>query len=175
MAVLILVMSFVAGHAFGNGVACWVIISEIYPTKVRGRGMSIATTALWLVGYLGNQLFPIMQKTFGLGWHVLVFQRRSFADYYSGWLADSRNKGTVARRDHEIVDCRKVHSFASAGLMNAPPPFSGRTLSCHACRRDNLSHSVGNPAIGFMFQAVTSCPAKVRRTICPSPTYLETS
>src|SRR6202789_3133996 len=65
LAVLILVMSFVAGHAFGNGVAFWVIISEIYPTKVRGRGMSIATTALWLVGYLGNQLFPIMQKHLG--------------------------------------------------------------------------------------------------------------
>jgi SP family arabinose:H+ symporter-like MFS transporter len=65
LAILVLVMSFVAGHAFGNGVACWVIISEIYPTKVRGRGMSIATTALWLVGYLGNQLFPIMQKTLG--------------------------------------------------------------------------------------------------------------
>ncbi len=62
LAVLIFVMSFVAGHAFGNGVACWVIISEIYPTKVRGRGMSIATTALWLVGFLGNQMFPIMQK-----------------------------------------------------------------------------------------------------------------
>ena len=66
LAVLILVMSFVAGHAFGNGVACWVIISEIYPTKVRGRGMSIATTALWLVGFLGNQSFPIMQKHLGL-------------------------------------------------------------------------------------------------------------
>jgi len=63
--VLIFVMSFVAGHAFGNGVACWVIISEIYPTKVRGRGMSIATTALWLVGFFGNQLFPIMQKHLG--------------------------------------------------------------------------------------------------------------
>jgi SP family arabinose:H+ symporter-like MFS transporter len=65
LAFLICVMSFVAGHAFGNGVACWVIISEIYPTKVRGRGMSIATTALWLVGYVGNQSFPIMQKHLG--------------------------------------------------------------------------------------------------------------
>jgi len=66
-------MSFVAGHAFGNGVACWVIISEIYPTKVRGRGMSIATTALWLVGYLGNQLFPIMQKHLGSDGTFWVF------------------------------------------------------------------------------------------------------
>jgi len=65
VAILMLVMAFVAGHAFGNGVACWVIISEIYPTKVRGRGMSIAITALWVVGYLGNQLFPLMQKHLG--------------------------------------------------------------------------------------------------------------
>ncbi len=65
LAVLVFVVSFVAGHAFGNGVACWVIISEIYPTKVRGRAMSIATTALWLVGYLGNQMFPIMREHFG--------------------------------------------------------------------------------------------------------------
>jgi SP family arabinose:H+ symporter-like MFS transporter len=73
LAVLIFVMTFVAGHAFGNGVACWVIISEIYPTKVRGRGMSIATTALWVVGYLGNQLFPIMQKHLGSDGTFWVF------------------------------------------------------------------------------------------------------
>jgi MFS transporter, SP family, arabinose:H+ symporter len=65
LGILIFVMSFVAGHAFGNGVACWVIISEIYPTKVRGRGMSIATTALWIVGYLENQSFPVMQMHIG--------------------------------------------------------------------------------------------------------------
>ena len=73
VAILVSVMSFVAGHAFGNGVACWVIISEIYPTKVRGRGMSIATTALWLVGYLWNQLFPVMQKHLGSDGTFWVF------------------------------------------------------------------------------------------------------
>jgi len=71
--ILICVMTFVAGHAFGNGVACWVIISEIYPTKVRGRAMSIATTALWLVGFLGNQCFPLMQKHWGNDWTFWSF------------------------------------------------------------------------------------------------------
>jgi SP family arabinose:H+ symporter-like MFS transporter len=106
LAVLIFVMSFVAGHAFGNGVACWVIISEIYPTKVRGRGMSIATTALWLVGYLGNQMFPIMQKTVGsdgtfwifsagalltiilVGWLVPETKGRSLEEITKFWTQD---------------------------------------------------------------------------------------
>ena len=78
LAILIFVMSFVAGHAFGNGVACWVIISEIYPTKVRGRGMSIATTALWLVGYFGNQMFPIMQKHLASAGTFWVFSAGAF-------------------------------------------------------------------------------------------------
>jgi len=106
LAVLIFVMSFVAGHAFGNGVACWVIISEIYPTKVRGRAMSIATTALWLVGYLGNQMFPIMQKHLGsdgtfwcfsagalltiilVGWLIPETKGRSLEEITKFWMAE---------------------------------------------------------------------------------------
>jgi SP family arabinose:H+ symporter-like MFS transporter len=65
LGVLAGVMTFVAGHAVGNGAVCWVIISEIFPTKVRGRAMSVAITSLWLFAYLGNQLFPIMQKHLG--------------------------------------------------------------------------------------------------------------
>jgi SP family arabinose:H+ symporter-like MFS transporter len=65
LGVLIGVMAFVAGHAIGNGAVCWVIISEIFPTKVRGAAMSMATMALWIFAYLANQFFPLMQKHMG--------------------------------------------------------------------------------------------------------------
>jgi MFS transporter, SP family, arabinose:H+ symporter len=59
------VMLFVLGHAVGNGAICWVIISEIFPTKVRGRAMSIAVTSLWVFAFLGNLVFPILQRSLG--------------------------------------------------------------------------------------------------------------
>ncbi len=63
--VLVGIMAFVAGHAVGNGAVCWVIISEIFPTKVRGAAMSIATTAIWIFAYVANQFFPVIQKYLG--------------------------------------------------------------------------------------------------------------
>jgi SP family arabinose:H+ symporter-like MFS transporter len=91
--VLLFVMTFVAGHAFGNGVACWVIISEIYPTKVRGRAMSIATTALWLVGYFGNQMFPLMQKHLGSDGTFWCFSLAALANFVFVYRLVPETKG----------------------------------------------------------------------------------
>jgi SP family arabinose:H+ symporter-like MFS transporter len=91
--VVVFVMTFVAGHAFGNGVACWVIISEIYPAKVRGRAMSIATTALWIFSYLGNQLFPIMMKHLGADGTFWSFSSSALVALICFWKLVPETKG----------------------------------------------------------------------------------
>jgi MFS transporter, SP family, arabinose:H+ symporter len=116
LAVLMFVMAFVAGHAFGNGVACWVIISEIYPTKVRGRGMSIATTALWLVGYLGNQLFPLMQKNLGSDGTFWCFSGGALLTIILVALLVPETKG---RSLEEITKFWTTNKFADATGRNA--------------------------------------------------------
>lgn len=37
-----------ASFAVGLGPGVWVVLSEIFPTRIRGRAMSIATVALWI-------------------------------------------------------------------------------------------------------------------------------
>jgi len=59
------IMAVMAGHAVGNGVACWVIISEIFPTKLRGRAMSVALSGMWVASYLSLLVFPLMRKHLG--------------------------------------------------------------------------------------------------------------
>jgi MFS family permease len=38
----------------------WVILSEIFPTAVRGRALGLATFFLWAADYAVTQTFPIM-------------------------------------------------------------------------------------------------------------------
>ena len=38
----------------------WVILSEIYPTAVRGRALGLATFFLWMADYAVTQTFPMM-------------------------------------------------------------------------------------------------------------------
>lgn len=45
--VLIFVLTYVACFAVGVGTGTWVLMSEISPTRVRGRAMSLATVCLW--------------------------------------------------------------------------------------------------------------------------------
>jgi len=43
----------------------WIIISEIFPTKIRGQAMSIATLVLWASCYIVSQTFPMLVAAIG--------------------------------------------------------------------------------------------------------------
>jgi len=43
-----LMLAAVAFFALGLGPAVWVLLSEVFPTKIRGRAMGIATVSLWM-------------------------------------------------------------------------------------------------------------------------------
>ena len=57
---------FVATGAFTLSLAplSWVVLSELYPNRVRGKAMSIATCAMFLSSYGATNLFPVVLKQF---------------------------------------------------------------------------------------------------------------
>ena len=60
---LIFILTFIASFAIGYGPVIWVLLSEIYPTKVRGRAMSVATLAVWVGTAIIGQVVPWMLET----------------------------------------------------------------------------------------------------------------
>lgn len=62
--VLALILCYVAFFSFGMGPGVWVVISELFPTRIRGRAMSLATVALWLACLLITLTFLSLVKAF---------------------------------------------------------------------------------------------------------------
>lgn len=52
-----------APHAIGLGPLPWLMMSELYPTRIRARAVSITTTFLWIAGFTGPFAFPVIEAT----------------------------------------------------------------------------------------------------------------
>ncbi len=57
---LIFIILYIACFGLSVGPVVWVILSEIFPTAVRGRALGLATFCLWIADYLVTQTFPMM-------------------------------------------------------------------------------------------------------------------
>ncbi|MCC6488980.1 MAG: sugar porter family MFS transporter [Candidatus Hydrogenedentes bacterium] len=58
--VLLFILGYIACFAMSLGPVVWVILSEIFPMRIRGRAMAISTVILWVSCYLVSQTFPMM-------------------------------------------------------------------------------------------------------------------
>jgi sugar porter (SP) family MFS transporter len=70
--VLAFILGYIACFALSVGPVTWVILSEIFPTRIRGRAIGIATVCLWLADFVVTQTFPMMDENI---WLVEVFHR----------------------------------------------------------------------------------------------------
>ena len=62
MFALICMLVYVASFAMSWGPVTWVLLSEIFPNRIRGRAMAIAVAAQWISNYLVSWTFPMMDK-----------------------------------------------------------------------------------------------------------------
>lgn len=65
IAVLILVLTAIAIYAMSLAPIVWVILSEIFPNRIRGAAMALATFALWAACFVLTYTFPLLNASFG--------------------------------------------------------------------------------------------------------------
>jgi len=70
--ILLFILGYIACFALSVGPVTWVILSEIFPTRIRGRAMAIATICLWMANYVISQTFPMMDEN---KWLLETFHR----------------------------------------------------------------------------------------------------
>jgi MFS family permease len=84
---------FVACFAFSMGPIKWVIMSEIFPTKIRGRAMAIATLAVWVTDGIYNQLFPMLRNLLGVSGSFFMFALMLLPQLLFIWKVMPETKG----------------------------------------------------------------------------------
>ncbi len=73
---LIMLISVLLGiglYAMTLAPTTWVVLSEIFPNKVRGVAMSVATFALWAGCFIVTYTFPLINNTLGASGTFWVF------------------------------------------------------------------------------------------------------
>jgi MFS family permease len=63
--VLLLVLSAIGCYAMTLAPVTWVVISEIFPNRIRGAAMSVAVTSLWAACFILTYTFPILNQRIG--------------------------------------------------------------------------------------------------------------
>ena len=63
--VLICTLFTMACFAMTLGPVTWVLISEIFPNRVRGAAVSIAVSALWIACFVLTYTFPLLNQALG--------------------------------------------------------------------------------------------------------------
>jgi len=84
---------FVACFAFSMGPIKWVVMSEIFPTRIRGRAMAIATLAVWVTDGIYNQMFPIVRDSLGVPGSFFVFAAVLLPQFFFVWKVMPETKG----------------------------------------------------------------------------------
>lgn len=63
--VLLLVLIAISIYALTLAPVTWVLLSEIFPNKVRGMAMSFSTLALWIACFVLTYTFPLLNASLG--------------------------------------------------------------------------------------------------------------
>lgn len=102
---LLLVLAAIAAYSMSLAPVTWVVISEIFPNRIRGAAMAVAVAALWLACFLLTYTFPMLNATLGpagtfwlyavicvLGFILILFR-----------LPETKNK-TLEQIESDLVD-----------------------------------------------------------------------
>ena len=63
---LICMLGYVACFALSWGPVTWVLLSEIFPNRIRGRAMALAVAAMWVSNLIISLSFPILNNSSAL-------------------------------------------------------------------------------------------------------------
>ena len=102
---LLLVLAAIACYSMSLAPVTWVVISEIFPNRIRGAAMAVAVAALWLACFILTYTFPILNSNLGPAgtfWLYAVICVLGFV-FICFKLPETKNQ-TLEQIERQLVD-----------------------------------------------------------------------
>ena len=92
---LIYLLIYIMFFAFSTGAVIWVLIAEVFPNSIRGRGQSFGSFTHWFFAALITFLFPVIEKLsrFGVGHAFMFFSAMMIVQVIVVWKYFPETKG----------------------------------------------------------------------------------
>ncbi|MGZ5438518.1 MAG: sugar porter family MFS transporter, partial [Candidatus Aminicenantales bacterium] len=92
-ALLFIILLYIAFFASAMGPLVWVVMAEIFPIKVRGSAMGLATLILWFADFLVTLTFPIISDRFHPATAFWIYAAMCGLDLVFMWFYLPETKG----------------------------------------------------------------------------------
>ena len=102
---LLLVLAAIGCYAMSLAPVTWVVISEIFPNRIRGAAMAVAVSALWIACFLLTYTFPMLNAKLGSAgtfWLYAAICALGFV-FIKFKLPETKGK-TLEQIERELVD-----------------------------------------------------------------------
>ena len=101
---VLLVVAAIACYCYSLAPVTWVILSEIFPNRIRGVAMSCSIAALWLGNFLLSQSFPVMDAKLGLARCFWVYAAICVCGFIVIYFKLPETKAkTLEQIEHELL------------------------------------------------------------------------
>jgi MFS family permease len=94
-------MTYVGFFAVGLGPVFWLILSEIYPLRIRGRAMSVGTAANWLSNLLVALTFLTLTKVIGKPGTFWLYAVITIGSWFFAFFLVPETKGKTLEQIEE--------------------------------------------------------------------------
>jgi len=108
--VMIYLMGFIAFFAFSQGAVLWVVISEIFPNKVRSKGQALGSFTHWIFAAALIWGFPVFARMPGVGGgpSFAFFAIMMVLHFFFAWRVLPETKGkSLEEIQTELTEKRK--------------------------------------------------------------------
>lgn len=102
--ILLLTLCTIGFYALSLAPVTWVLISELFPNRMRSFGVSVAVSALWIASFILTFTFPLLQRSVGSAGTFWTYAGICFAGFLFVLAAVPETKGkSLEQIEHELA------------------------------------------------------------------------